>query len=260
LFKPNVLYLGTEFAAWVSVNRGQTWTKMNSDLPTVAVHEFAQHPTSGEIVAATHGRSLWICDVSALRQINIDNLKAKAQLYAPVNAIRWKRGLDRGMFSGAERKFVGENPAQGATIYYSLTKKPEKIELKVLDYAGQLVRKLDASAEPGLHKVNWNLARLPAARQAAPPPASGEEGAGGGAGRGQGGGGGRFGGFGAPASAGVYRVVLTVDGQEFSQPLRIELDPTTPPNYISDEIDIEELQKMWEEEEEEEERDKTIGD
>ena len=39
---PNLLYLGTEFAVWASLNRGQTWTKINNNLPTVAVHEIAR--------------------------------------------------------------------------------------------------------------------------------------------------------------------------------------------------------------------------
>src|SRR5262249_25644872 len=62
-----LLYLGTEFAAWASINRGESWTKINNNLPTVAIHEIAVHPTAGGIVAATHGRSLWVLDVGALR-------------------------------------------------------------------------------------------------------------------------------------------------------------------------------------------------
>src|SRR5262249_3223369 len=55
---PDLLYLGTEFAVWASLDRGKSWVKINNNLPTVAVHEIAIHPTAGEIVAATHGRSL----------------------------------------------------------------------------------------------------------------------------------------------------------------------------------------------------------
>ena len=58
----NLLYCGTEFALFASLDRGKSWTKINNNLPTVAVHEVAIHPTAGEIVAATHGRSLWIVD------------------------------------------------------------------------------------------------------------------------------------------------------------------------------------------------------
>src|SRR5262249_29963384 len=68
----NLLLCGTEFAVYASINRGGSWTKINNNLPTVAVHEFAFHPTAGEVVAATHGRSLWILDVTPLRQMTVE--------------------------------------------------------------------------------------------------------------------------------------------------------------------------------------------
>ncbi|TMQ31992.1 MAG: PDZ domain-containing protein [Planctomycetota bacterium] len=80
---PDLLYVGAEFAAWVSANRGVSWTKLNNNLPTVAIHEFAQHPTSGELVAATHGRSLWVLDVTPLRQMTAAVLKDNVHLYQP---------------------------------------------------------------------------------------------------------------------------------------------------------------------------------
>jgi len=157
----DVLYCGTEFGAFASVNRGQSWTRINNNLPTVAVHEFAQHPITGEIVAATHGRSIWITDISAIRQMSTAVVKEKAKLYTPAPAIRWRVENNRGMFSGADRKFVGQNPPRGAQVYYSLSQKAQKVELKVLDYAGQVVRRLEANTDPGLYRVNWDLARLP---------------------------------------------------------------------------------------------------
>src|SRR5438105_5592637 len=115
MFNPNLLYLGSEFGAWCSLDRGKYWNKLGGNLPTVAVHEFAIHPTAGEVVAATHGRSLWICDVSALRQITPEARKADAFLYKPTSAIRWRPEPTHGR-SG--RRFVGENPPAGAMIYY----------------------------------------------------------------------------------------------------------------------------------------------
>src|SRR5213079_1034568 len=84
-----LLYCGTEFALFVSLDRGGWWTKLNNNLPTVAIHEVAVHPTAGEIVVATHGRSLWVLDVTPLRQMTADVLKAKAYLYRPNTAVRW---------------------------------------------------------------------------------------------------------------------------------------------------------------------------
>ena len=56
-----------------------------------------------------------------------------------------------------------QDPPRGTPIYYSLGKKAEKINLKVVDYTGQTVRELNAGSDPGLHKVVWDL-RRPSAR------------------------------------------------------------------------------------------------
>jgi photosystem II stability/assembly factor-like uncharacterized protein len=194
---PNLLYLGTEFGAWCSLDRGQTWNHLNTNLPTVAVHEFAIHPTAGEIVAATHGRSFWILDVSALRQLSQQALQADARLYRPTTAVLWHLEPSRGQ---TNRRFVGENPPTGAPIWYSLGKKASKASLKVLDVEGKPVRELSAEMQPGLHKIVWDLRRAPARR-----------------GRGQ-----QSQETSRPVAPGSYLIVLTVDGKEYKQALRVE--------------------------------------
>jgi photosystem II stability/assembly factor-like uncharacterized protein len=227
----NVLYLGTEFGVWVSINRGGLWTKINNNLPTVAVHELAQHPSSGEMVAATHGRSLWILDVTPLRQMKPEMLRAEATLYRPATAMRWRREPTRGTpFGSGNHRFVGENPPSGAQIHYSLGKKAEKLQLKIVDYTGRTVRELPVKKEQlaaGLHRLTWDLARGP------------REPRGPGRGRGPGQ---------NPAPPGMYRIVLTVDGKEHTQSLRVENDPLLKmPTIIA------------EDEEDEEEREKSDG-
>ncbi|MGH7227448.1 MAG: hypothetical protein ACRELF_29910, partial [Gemmataceae bacterium] len=159
----NVLYLGTEFGVWVSIDRGGVWTKINNNLPTVAVHELAQHPSNGEMVAATHGRSLWIVDVTPLRQMKAETLKAEATLYKPATAMRWRREPARGSQYGVgNHRFVGTNPPAGAQIYYSLAKKADKMQLKIVDYTGRIVRQLPVKKEQmtaGLHRLTWDLVR-----------------------------------------------------------------------------------------------------
>ena len=263
---PDLLYVGTEFAAWVSANRGVSWTKLNNNLPTVAIHELAQHPTSGELVAATHGRSLWVLDVTPLRQMTATVLKDKVHLYQPNPVVRWRLEQGReGMFAGAERKFVGQNPPPGAQVYYALTHKAESAALKIMDHTGKQVAELTAETAPGLHRANWALTqgrsrRGPGAARPAEQgtPGAGGQGAQGGAGR-----------PGAAAAAGqrppvpvpepqqetpelpsffggaqqikpgVYRVVLTVDGKEHSQWLRIEGDPAETTMVIATDDDEE---------------------
>ncbi len=206
----------------MSVDRGQTWTKLNSNLPTVAIHELAQHP-SGEMVAATHGRSLWILDVTPVRQMTAASSQAAAALYQPATATRWRREPERiSLYGDGSRRFVGENPPRGAQIYYSLGKKADKVSLKVLDYTGATIRTLEVKSSPGLHVSRWDLGRtggglvgmaLEALGQRAP-----AEG---------------------PAAPGMYRVVLTVDGKEYTRPLQVRADPTTPPGGILAESDAE---------------------
>ncbi len=220
LDNPNLLYLGTEFGAWCSLDRGQTWNRLNTNLPTVAVHEFAQHPTAGEIVAATHGRSLWILDVSALRQLTPPALQADAQLYRPMTAVRWRLEPSRGR---TNRRFIGENPPVGAALYYSLTHKVNKASLKVLDIDGRLVRELKVETTPGLHKTVWNLTRVPERREGGP-----------GAGRGP-----RAEQEGLPVAPGTYLVILTVEGTEYKQSLHVEGEPAASNAAVVEEDDEE---------------------
>jgi photosystem II stability/assembly factor-like uncharacterized protein len=223
----NVLYLGTEFGVWVSIDRGGVWTKINNNLPTVAVHELVQHPSNGEMVAATHGRSLWILDVTPLRQMKPETLKTEATLYKPTTAMRWRREPARGTpYGSGNHRFIGENPPSGAQIYYSLSKKAENIQLKIVDYTGRTVRELPVKKEqmaPGLHRLMWDLARSP--REP----------------RGQG----RSRGPGQdPAPPGMYRIVLTVDGKEHIQSLRVENDPLLKaPSILTEDEEDEEHEK-----------------
>jgi photosystem II stability/assembly factor-like uncharacterized protein len=219
---PNLLYLGTEFAVWVSLDRGQKWHKLNNNLPTVAVHEIAVHPTANEIVAATHGRSLWILDVTPLRQLSADVLKARATLFEPEPVVRWRSEPARGSIYGTgSRRFYGTNPPRGAQLYYLLTAKADKVAIKVLDINGKTVKELQAKNEAGLQRAVWDLTMpapppaktddaKPPPRRGGPPPLR-------------------------PAPAGAYRIVLVVDGVELSQSVRIERDPTLPPNVVIEE-------------------------
>jgi S1-C subfamily serine protease/photosystem II stability/assembly factor-like uncharacterized protein len=163
----DLLLCGTEFAAWASLDRGKHWTKINSNLPTVAVHELAFHPASGDVVAATHGRSLWVMDLTPLRQMTADAIAAPAWLYEPATVVRWRAEPERGTGTGAQR-FVATNPARGAAFVYSITKKAEKASIRIVDYLGSTIREIEAKTEPGLHVATWDLAGRPARADSRP--------------------------------------------------------------------------------------------
>ena len=216
-----MLYLGTEFAFWVSVDGGQSWAQFNQDLPSVAIFEVAQHESINEIVLATHGRSLWACDVSAFRQLNTKDFASKPTLLKPSDVIRWRRNSRRG---GTNRRYSSNNPSSSALIWYSLAEDAEKVELKIQDINGETVSDLTAETAAGLHRASWSLVR------------TGERGR-------------RL-----PIANGRYRVSLQVDGSEVaSQVLNVVQDPTIAPDAISEEelATVNELLGVDEESEEE---------
>ncbi len=175
---PNMLYAGTEFALWLSLDRGANWTKLNTNLPTVAIHEIAQHPTNGEIVAATHGRSLWACNVSALRQLKPENLATQVALFKPEEVVRWRSEPSRGV---TNRRFAGENPTSGAQFWYALPVKAQRVSLRIEDIEGKTVRELRGETAAGVHLINWDLGQQQAAGPLGTTGQRGPSGAGGGA-------------------------------------------------------------------------------
>ncbi len=217
----DVLYLGCEFSAWVSIDRGESWTKL-SGLPTVAVHEIAVHPTAGEIVAATHGRSLWIADVSLLQQIDKDAKNAKAALYRPKTFVKRSRGDERGSID--RNQFSGQNPYNGTRIMYSIGERANSATVVITDIRGEEIREFEAETGLGLHVIEWNLSRAQRGRAT-----------------------GQFRNFGGgrQIASGTYLITLTVDGEEFKQPLEVVDDEDFPVNAVAEEL--EELEEFWRE-------------
>jgi S1-C subfamily serine protease/photosystem II stability/assembly factor-like uncharacterized protein len=170
-FNENVLLIGTEFAVYATANRGEYWNKLNSNLPTVPVFDFAFHPNNGEVVAATHGRSLWIADITPLHQLAAAHVTETPFLYKPTTAIRWRREATRGT---TNRRYIGENPPAGASLFYSIPKKAEQVSIKIQDVNGNILREIRGNLDAGLHRAGWDLIASPAQ----PNRGAGERGAG----------------------------------------------------------------------------------
>jgi len=203
VINPNLLYLGTEFAFWISLDRGLNWTAFNQKLPTVAVHEVAMHPALSEIVLATHGRSLWACDVTALRGLTAESLAGTAALLPMADVIRWRSEPARGR---TNRQWVSQNPESGARLWYHLAQPAEKVVLKIEDIAGKTVAEVAGPRTPGLQSVRWNLTQAVRRRTAANTAGRNDT---------------------QPASPGEYRVTLLVDDEaRGSEVLAIRRDPT----------------------------------
>lgn len=148
----DLLYVGTEYGLFVSMDAGVTWHRQKN-LPTVPVHDLVVHPRERELVIGTHGRGIWIMDVVPLQDFSSKVQETPAHLFEvkPANAFRRRALTDLGI-----KAFTGENPPYGASIYLYLAK-PGAPEVTIQDAAGKKVLELKASKEAGLQRLGWNL-------------------------------------------------------------------------------------------------------
>jgi len=217
----NVLYLGCEFGIYVSVDKGESWTRFNSNLPTVPVHDLAQHEGMNELVAGTHGRSIWILDVGAISQMTEAIMEADATLLKPTDVHLMARGKRHGQTGN--HLFTGTNPEQGATISYVLNRRARDLTMEILDSAGNVISTLEADGSKGMHSVRWNLRR------------SGNN-----SGRSRRGS--------RRSTPGVYVVRMTAGGAVQTQSFEVHNDPKqTSTEWIAFEEAEEELQRQFDE-------------
>ena len=175
----NVLYLGTEFGLWISIDRGATWAEFKGgNFPAVAVRDLTVQTRDIDLVIATHGRGIWIIDdVTPLRAMSSEVL-AKDVAFLPGRPIQQRIRGNGGWVNG-DAVFVGANPPDGAVInYYQKTRHVfGRMKIEIFDATGKLVDTLPASKRKGINRVVWSMQtkppRVPTAAQAAFAAASG---------------------------------------------------------------------------------------
>jgi photosystem II stability/assembly factor-like uncharacterized protein len=155
---PNLLYLGTELGLFISIDRGEHWVELKSNMPTLPFNDLVIHPRDNDLVLGTHGRGVWILDhVNALQELSPEILQQQAALFSISDAeiINYQ---DDGAHTG-DMYYRGENPAFGAAIDYYLKDSvaSEAISLSIYDAQGTLVDEVKATNKSGLHRVMWGL-------------------------------------------------------------------------------------------------------
>src|SRR6516162_9963091 len=160
---PQLLFLGTEFGLWVSLDRGAHWAQFKGGhLPAVAVRDLAVQPRDADLVLATHGRGIWIVDdINPLRHLTPDLLK---QDVAFVSARPVQQRIEgQGGWANGDAVFVGDNPPDAAVINYYQRERHlfGKMKLEVLDSSGRVLDELPASKRPGLNRVMWTMRAKP---------------------------------------------------------------------------------------------------
>ena len=141
----NILYTGSEFGLFVSLDRGGRWQRFKSGLPTVPIHEIVFHPRDNDMIVATHGRSIWILDDATPVQHLQEAQKSAAHFFDLRPAMQFNPANDRGFL--ADKGFWGKNPTYGAPISYYLASAAESVALRIRDAQGAVVRELSGDAD-----------------------------------------------------------------------------------------------------------------
>ncbi len=248
----NLLFVGTEYGLYVSLNGGGEWKKFMTGLPVVRIDDLLIHPRDNDLIVGTHGRGIYICDdISPLQQLNDKTLAADVHLFAVRPGTNWITDITLSRYIGGQKMFRGANAPQGTAISYQLKAAPSgDVKITISDYTGKVVRNLTATKDVGINRVQWNLRAEPLQRpagfggfvgggnaptaQLAANPAGSNQPTGqltatgaaqpGQGGRGGGGGGRGFANFGPALEPGTYLVKLTVDGKELTTKVVIEAD------------------------------------
>jgi len=147
----NLLYVGTDLGVFVSLDRGATWNAMNVGLPKVPVHDLLVHPKEGDLVLATHGRSIYLAEAAPLRKLTTE-VRGKALHAFPVKSVQ-----------GSSRRGYGEHPyltwsREDPVVrisYWSKDGRP--VRISITDDNGNLWKELEAESRSGMNQVEYDL-------------------------------------------------------------------------------------------------------
>ena len=185
---PNLLFLGTEYGVYISLNKGKSWDKFSAGLPTISVRDLAIQKRENDLVLATFGRSFYVLDdYSALRDLDAELMKKDGYIFKPRKALQYNQ-IYGGTSSDGGQTYYAKNPAYGANIKFyvkdapkSLKQKRKKTEKENMSFVGwdaldnemseqknqsilviknkngDVVSKISNPLKKGITNVNWSL-------------------------------------------------------------------------------------------------------
>ncbi len=206
---PDLLFLGTEFGLFITIDGGKNWSKFTNNMPAVAVHAVELQKKTNDIVMGTHGRGVIIIDdISPLREINQEVLAKNVYFFESKPTVI----VEESGFGGTstEMEYVGPNPTRSVKIIYYLKKRHVfgKMGMEIQDSEGKTLIELTPGKSKGINIVTWNY------RVKQPKIAKGKTFT--------------FGGFTAPrVPAGKYKVLMTKGKESYETEVELINDPNS---------------------------------
>ena len=204
----NLLFLGTEFGLWISLDGGRHWAQYKGhDFPSAPVRDIVVHPRESDLVIATHGRGIWIVDdITPLRKLTADVINKEVAFLA--GRTPQQRLVAQGGWTEGNAVFTGADSPDAAFITYYQKKRHifGKMKIEVFDPQGKLVDALPPNSRRGISRVEWSMRlkapRVPPAATAAFEAAQGPR-----------------------VMPGTYTVKMTRGSETYTTQLTVALDP-----------------------------------
>jgi len=147
---PNLLYLGSDVGMFYSFNQGESWSLLG-DLPLVPVHDLVIQEREQDLVVGTHGRSIFIGDITHLRSLP-DSVGTKTLFAYQPEPVKFDKswGNSWSMWAAAD------TPMIHVPVF---TSKAGSINLKVQDSTGNTLYAFEYDASKGLNLIPYNLTK-----------------------------------------------------------------------------------------------------
>jgi hypothetical protein len=155
-----LLYLGTEYAFYISLDGGKVWKRFMSGLPTVRIDDILVHPRDNDLILGTHGRSIYIMDdITPLQQMTeTATTSADAIVFDIRPGVAWVSDIQKAILVAGAKVFRGQNPTQGSAISYWLKSEPAgDVRITITDVTGREIRAINGTKNVGLNRVQWDL-------------------------------------------------------------------------------------------------------
>lgn len=155
---PNLLFAGTEFGVFFTIDGGQKWVQLKGGMPTISVRDLAIQKRENDLVVGTFGRSVYILDnYTPLRTLKPEMLQQEGMLFPVKDAMMYIVAQPlggRGKSFQGESFFTADNPPFGATFTYYLKEAPKTQKQKRQDAEKEAEKKGAAIQYPTLQQLS----------------------------------------------------------------------------------------------------------